>query len=247
MAMNSALMKSLFTGSESRVFLDENRIIKYRVPKKYRLVEIDEQIRAKRTQKEIKIIRKLKEGVVNVPEVIEMDEKSVEKIVNYFKKESNSEFYESESVFKDTRQASVVMSHIEGKSLHEMFRDGNCTVEMLKKFGKMIFRVHSLGIIHGDVTPSNIMVKDRELFLIDFGLSFYSVRWEDRAVDVWMLEKILRSLFSDSVLLKTEAENNHKNHFDYFLEGYLEVIGKEKETFMAKLLEVRERGRKIGC
>lgn len=38
--------------------------------------------------------------------------------------------------------------------------------------GFLIFRLHQQGIIHGDLTTSNMILKDNKLYLIDFGLSY---------------------------------------------------------------------------
>lgn len=40
--------------------------------------------------------------------------------------------------------------------------------------GILICKIHELGIIHGDLTTSNMMMnKDNEIVLIDFGLSYF--------------------------------------------------------------------------
>ena len=40
--------------------------------------------------------------------------------------------------------------------------------------GFLILKVHELGIIHGDLTTSNMIIdKDNHLVLIDFGLSYF--------------------------------------------------------------------------
>jgi len=75
--------------------------------------------------------------------------------------------------------------------------------------GKMLARLHACNIVHGDLTTSNIMVRDNEeggaataggdagattsLVLIDFGLSYSSTLLEDKAVDLYVLERAFLS------------------------------------------------------
>jgi TP53 regulating kinase-like protein len=61
---------------------------------------------------------------------------------------------------------------------------------------KLIYRVHDLGtifvtegVIHGDLTTSNMIYKDGQIYLIDFGLSYVKNSIEDRAVDLYVLER----------------------------------------------------------
>lgn len=57
----------------------------------------------------------------------------------------------------------------------------------------MIWRVHEIGIIHGDLTTSNMIMKENKIFLIDFGLSYFKDSAEDRAVDLYVLERAFKS------------------------------------------------------
>ena len=69
-----------------------------------------------------------------------------------------------------------------------------------KKFGQeiglKIKKMHDNQIIHGDLTTSNMIVGDK-LFFIDFGLSFFSLKVEDKAVDLHLLKQALESKHSD--------------------------------------------------
>ena len=44
-------------------------------------------------------------------------------------------------------------------------------------------------VIHGDLTTSNMIYKDDQIYLIDFGLSYVKNSIEDRAVDLYVLER----------------------------------------------------------
>jgi TP53 regulating kinase-like protein len=68
---------------------------------------------------------------------------------------------------------------------------GRLTVYRL--IGEAAARLHSAGIVHGDMTTSNMILRENELFVIDFGLSKPSGKVEDQAVDLYLLYEALRS------------------------------------------------------
>ena len=51
--------------------------------------------------------------------------------------------------------------------------------KLSKEIGKKIAVLHNNGIIHGDLTTSNMIFKDG-IYFIDFGLSFFSEKNEDK-------------------------------------------------------------------
>lgn len=60
--------------------------------------------------------------------------------------------------------------------------------------GRLVSKVHESGIIHGDLTTSNmIMTSHNYIALIDFGLSYFKESAEDRAVDLYVLERAFKS------------------------------------------------------
>ena len=60
-----------------------------------------------------------------------------------------------------------------------------------KEIGIVIGKMHDADIVHGDLTTSNIMIRevDSKAILIDFGLSTVSTVLEDKAVDLYVLER----------------------------------------------------------
>ena len=60
-----------------------------------------------------------------------------------------------------------------------------------KEIGIVIGKMHDADIVHGDLTTSNIMIRevDNKAILIDFGLSTVSTVLEDKAVDLYVLER----------------------------------------------------------
>ncbi len=65
----------------------------------------------------------------------------------------------------------------------------------------------------GDLTTSNFILTDNKVFFIDFGLSFFSKKVEDMAVDLHLLKHALESKHPDiyekafDIVKKSYAKN----------------------------------------
>ena len=129
--------------------------------------------------------------------------------------------------FSDNRM-SIVMDFIPGEKLRDVINDG-----FAHEVGVKVAELHTAGIIHGDLTTSNMLVhkENRALYIIDFGLSFFSEKTEDQAVDLFLLQRALESTHYDFPEL-----------FSNVLEGYAENNPRGKEV-LDRLEEVRMRGR----
>ena len=59
-------------------------------------------------------------------------------------------------------------------------------------------RLHDGGLVHGDLTTSNMILRDGDgvLVLIDFGLAANATLAEDKAVDLYVLERAITSAHS---------------------------------------------------
>tara|TARA_Y100000310_G_scaffold344938_1_gene460626 strand:- start:3481 stop:4071 length:591 start_codon:yes stop_codon:yes gene_type:complete len=90
----------------------------------------------------------------------------------------------------EQHDTTLVLSFIEGEKLRDVLH------QTPKKYGKavgeLIGKLHSHNIVHGDLTTSNMIVSD-SLTLIDFGLSEFSQKIEDKAVDLHVLRQALES------------------------------------------------------
>ena len=100
-----------------------------------------------------------------------------------------------------------------------------------EEIGKKLGTLHENNIIHGDLTTSN-MILDNEIKFIDFGLSFFSTKNEDKAVDIHLLRQALES----------KHHQNWEECFNAVLKGYKETYPKHEEV-LTKLHEVEKRGR----
>ena len=89
----------------------------------------------------------------------------------------------------------------QGREAWEVCADGLKEASAL--IGSTLAVLHDGGLVHGDLTTSNMILRQneneggkRDLLLIDFGLSFNSALAEDKAVDLYVLERALLSLHS---------------------------------------------------
>ncbi|KAJ7037395.1 kinase-like domain-containing protein [Mycena alexandri] len=116
---------------------------------------------------------------------------------------------------------------------------------LMQLIGQEIAKMHLADVIHGDLTTSNMMLRHpssfkprpsalpTELVLIDFGLSYHSGLVEDKAVDLYVLERAFSSTHPDSEPLYTSVLN-----------AYEQRMGKEWAAISKRLEDVRLRGRK---
>lgn len=154
-------MELIAQGAEAKLYHDGKDLIKERVKKSYRISEIDDSLRKKRTRKEAKILDKISKLGFS-PKVISNDEK-----------------------------IRIVMEFIQGKTLRDCLTKDNYK-ELMQELGKKIAILHNNDIIHGDLTTSNF-IYNKQIFFIDFGLSFESNKIEDKAVDLHLLKQALES------------------------------------------------------
>ncbi|KAJ3023800.1 TP53 regulating kinase [Thoreauomyces humboldtii] len=106
--------------------------------------------------------------------------------------------------------------------------------DLALSIGKSLGVMHDLDIVHGDLTTSNMMLRlpTHSLVLIDFGLSMVSTLVEDKAVDLYVLERALIS-----------THPNTEELFQQILDHYGKNA-KGGKAVLKKLEDVRRRGRK---
>ena len=118
--------------------------------------------------------------------------------------------------------------------------------EICKKIGMEVALLHKSGIIHGDLTTSNMIVKENELtakpsfqlYLIDFGLGFISKREEDKAVDLYLLHEVLESTHFTIMEKAWKAVlDSYKRHYqggDKVIKALLKVESRGRYKLRAK-------------
>jgi len=202
-------------GAEASLFLEtwHNRkvIMKRRLPKKYRIPELDLMIRSQRTVHEPNLIHKAKEAGVPTPTIFMVD----------------------------VAEANIVMEFVDGKQVKEIL-DHVSSEERLSLsslIGRMIGRLHKHGIIHGDLTTSNmILTPYGKVVFVDFGLSERSVELEPKGVDLHLMKRALQSTHY----------KHAKECFKAVMKGYAEAVGEEEAKKVSeKIREIEKRGRYV--
>ncbi|KYC50200.1 MAG: putative bifunctional tRNA threonylcarbamoyladenosine biosynthesis protein [Candidatus Methanofastidiosum methylothiophilum] len=187
-------------------FFNEKVIVKKRVKKSYRIPEIDDSIRGFRTVKEAKIINKAKVSGVNSPALYHVD----------------------------LGEKRIIMEYVEGVRLKEYFASKGLDREIAFEIGRSIGLLHKAGIIHGDITTSNMILNNGKIYFIDFGLSEESEEIEKQGIDIHLLRQALESTHFD---ISEEV-------FKIVLEGYSKILGEEKKNELLQRIEqIEKRGR----
>jgi TP53 regulating kinase-like protein len=164
--------KIIRKGAEANLYyghwFGKEAIFKYRIPKKYRIEELDKRIRIERTLNEARALIRVKDYGINVPPVFDLD----------------------------TLKSIIIMKYIQGTKLKEILPnlDETKKQQYFSEIGRTIANLHKNGHIHGDITTSNIIITPKEnIFLIDFGLHEYSDTIEDKSVDLHLFKRVLIS------------------------------------------------------
>lgn len=196
-------MDKLAQGAEAIITSDGSTVTKHRFEKSYRHPSLDKSIRRFRTRRESKVISRLAEHRINAPELSEMDDQEMK----------------------------ITMSHLHGPLLKEVIEEDPATYG--RRLGILLGRLHGADIIHGDLTTSNVVVCSGELYLIDFGLSSFSIKVEDKAVEWRVMKRALESKHPD----------HHAEIFTCAIEGYL-CSYPEGEKVISRFTDaVSKRGR----
>ena len=181
----------------------EKIIVKDRIKKSYRIRELDEKIRKQRTRSEKKLLEKASK-IINAPNPWPLKEFNI-----------------------------IEMPFIDGKKLSEnldSFTLGK-QKEICKTLGESIAKLHSYDIIHGDLTTSNMILRNDLVYFIDFGLGFISKKIEDKAVDLHLLKRALEA----------KHFRNWEDLFKKVLDGYKDY--EESKKVLERLKAVEKRGR----
>lgn len=259
----------LAQGAEARLykthFLDPSipAALKFRPSKPYRHPILDRRLTRQRILQEARCLAKLLKEGLPVPGVFSVDWNT-----------------ESGDNANGSGGAWLLMEWIEGPPVRQVVNDWekwmkNCEnntpgsdkkdeefqraeediCALLRKIGHIIGILHKAGVIHGDLTTSNLILKSQsdeivspgksdihttpskpllggDIVLIDFGLASQSVQDEDRAVDLYVLERAFGS-----------SHPRTEKFFDEVLTAYRGSF-KGAASVLETLKKVRMRGRK---
>ncbi|MFX0194721.1 MAG: KEOPS complex kinase/ATPase Bud32 [Candidatus Hodarchaeota archaeon] len=200
-------------GAEASLYRGEwfgrQAVIKVRHSREYRHPSLDYKLRVTRTAREANIISMAKKAGVRTPLLYEID----------------------------FPQTTLIMEYVEGA----LFRDivSETPQETLKRLfsevGAAIGRLHNYGIIHGDLTTSNmIYLHNHELCFIDFGLASFSSETESRGVDLLLAKRTLSS--SHPLVFET--------CFNALTTSYRKTVLSGREV-ISKIGDIEKRGRYV--
>jgi Kae1-associated kinase Bud32 len=201
-------MKIIKRGAEAVLWLTDDHLVKERIKKNYRLTEIDEKLRKLRTRKEANLLSRAKRIGIEVPDIISVPE-------NDFK---------------------ITMEYIDGKRLKEFLNetDDANRKRVAEMVGKSVGLLHKNGIVHGDLTTSNMILKGDKVYFIDFGLGDCSKRIENQAIDLSVLKEAFKSTHFRYLNILWES----------FIKGYRQTNDNFNKVLDA-LNDIEKRGRYV--
>jgi TP53 regulating kinase-like protein len=202
-------------GAEASLYLAEwhgrKVVMKKRLPKEYRPSQLDLQIRNYRTVHEPQLMHEAKEAGVPTPLIY----------------------------LVDVEHATIIMEHVDGKQIKQLLGEVSERERqrLCFKVGCLIGLLHKHGIVHGDLTTSNMILDgDGNVYFVDFGLGEKTAELEARAVDLHLMKRALQSThfeFADECMRSV-------------VEGYASTVGAESSKKVAeKIGEIERRGRYV--
>ncbi len=202
-------MEIIRRGAEAEIrrdrWLGRDVIVKSRVPKGYRHAELDRSLRASRTRNEARLIHEARQVGVPTPVIFDID------LVN----------------------AEITMEEIKGPRVKDELDRGDPEEvrALCQQMGELIARLHRGGLVHGDLTTSNMIMSGGRMWFIDFSLGARNASVEEKGVDLHLLKEAFQS--AHSTLLPS---------FPLILDAYRSNY-KGGEEIVHKMKEIESRGR----
>jgi len=185
-------------------------VVKERIAKKYRIPALDQILREARTALEAKLLSDAKRAGVPTPIVYEVDRIGMRIVMEFI----------------EGRQVKQVLDKL-GKGERR---------KLCQTIGRQIARLHRAGMVHGDLTTSNMIVNsDGKVYFVDFGLGGYDPSTEERGVDLHLLRRALQSIH---FRIADQA-------YAAVIAGYREELGKKAEEVIRRAKEIESRGRYV--
>ncbi|KAJ4396683.1 serine/threonine-protein kinase bud32 [Gnomoniopsis smithogilvyi] len=202
--------------------------LKYRPSKPYRHPLLDARLTKQRILAEARILARCRRDGVPVPGVYCVDEAGGWLLLEWI---SGVPVRVGVNAWLGTKSEEEVLTSGRNQEL----------VDLMRRVGAAVGSLHTACVVHGDLTTSNMMLRPREgeqgvldgeIVIIDFGLASQGTHEEERAVDLYVLERAFLSTHPRAEKL-----------FDQVLEGYKTAF-KGSKSVLRKLEDVRMRGRK---
>lgn len=203
-------MHILYQGAESKIYLDkfdgQEVVVKERISKGYRIKQLDEKLRKLRTRNEVRLLTEVRKMGIDAPKILHVDE-------------------ENHRIIMENVRGNMLKDHLNSMSVDD-------AKSVCFQLGKQIGKLHSNNVVHGDLTTSNMILKDGRIYFIDMSLGEFTSRIEEKGVDLKLLKEALKS-----------------THFKIFddvwkniLEGYREGC-KHADNVLDRLKEIERRAR----
>jgi TP53 regulating kinase-like protein len=202
-------------GAEANLYLAKwhgrKVVIKKRLAKKYRPPKLDKHIRTYRTVHEPQLIHEAKKAGVPTPIIFMVD----------------------------LKKTTIIMEFIKGKQIKQLLNEVSASEreKLCIKIGELAGKLHNYGIVHGDLTTSNMILNSEgKIFFLDFGLGEKTKELEARGVDLHLMKRALQSThfsFADKC-------------FKAIIEGYSRIVGANAaKNVLDKVREIERRGRYV--
>lgn len=201
--------KLLYKGAEADLIKADwcglDAVYKVRKTLPYRLPILDNEIRRQRTIREAEMIDSAKRAGVQTPYLF----------------------------FVDTLGATLVMEYIVGARMKDLVSSVSAkdAADLFEQLGADAARLHSAGIMHGDLTTANVVKRGGNLVFLDFGLSVHTSRVEDHAVDLRLIKETIVGAHSDVAELALNS----------LFKGYTHVAGEGRASAVIRQLRTIER------
>jgi Kae1-associated kinase Bud32 len=196
-------MQLIYRGAEAELwktdYLGLPAVEKRRVSKSYRIKEIDERLRGERLKTEARMMMDAR-SIVSTPRIYDVD----------------------------PGRHTITLEFVEGRKVKDLFLAGKDVEKTSRLIGKSVAALHRNGIIHGDLTTSNMLLRKNRIWFIDFGLGFRSEETESKAVDLLVFKRMLKS--------------THWRHFDRIWRSFLAGYGAKNDA-VRRLGAVEKRAR----
>lgn len=202
-------------GAEASLYLadwhERKVIVKVRIPKRYRPEALDDRIRSYRTVHEPQLMHEAKAAGVPTPLIY---------MVNM-------------------SESSITMEYIEGQQIKQVLNSVFKAErhDLCVSIGESIGKLHSHGLIHGDLTTSNMILNpEGKIFFVDFGLGEKNIELEAKGVDLHLMKRALQSTHYQF----------WEECFQNVLCGYTSILGVGvTEKVYEKIREIERRGRYV--
>lgn len=227
-------MKILAQGAEAIIIHQDGIIIKDRISKKYRHLELDKKLIKQRTKKEAKLLEKAA-NLINSPKPLRVNFNEIEMpFIKGKKLSENLENLNWKLICKEIGKSIAKLHdndiiHGDLTTSNMIWVDNSPLNETTQLKTPLKDQAHNKSQ-KDKVAEQEGATSDSKLFFIDFGLGFTSDRIEDKAVDLHLIKQALEA---KHFLIHKEAEKIILKNYE----------SKNKEKTLKQLEKVEARGR----